>query len=331
MISNSSVGDKKEPAKVDHFGFVVKGTDELKKDVTIDKSKIKRDNARVEKWRNMMPKLETMIEKRDIKLKTRIRKGIPESFRGKVWPMLAKVPQLKARSSVNYQDLLKQDTPFMEDIIKDVHRTFPNHPFFAEKGGYGQKSLEYVLKGLSITYKEMGYCQGLNFICALLVLYCNDEEAYWIMNSLMITYNLENYYRDLISVKRPLFILDGLINLFFPKIGQIFQQNGIEGVLYSTGWVMTLYTNVLPFNLVVRLFDSFLFEKFKIIYRIGLAIIKIKEKKLLQCKSMDTVLMALKNLNEPEFQDDDAFINIAFGISLTRKDIEKVEAKYVEE
>ena len=66
----------------------------------------------------MMPKLETMIEKRDIKctnsnlgfylttqfkVKTRIRKGIPESFRGKVWPMLAKVPQLKARSSVNYQ------------------------------------------------------------------------------------------------------------------------------------------------------------------------------------------------------------------------------------
>jgi len=37
--------------------------------VIIDKSKIKRDNARVEKWRNMMPKLETMIEKRDIKRK----------------------------------------------------------------------------------------------------------------------------------------------------------------------------------------------------------------------------------------------------------------------
>ena len=73
---------KKEAAKVDHFGFVVKGTDELywefiitfsdlyrKKEVAIDKSKIKRDNARVEKWRNMMPKLETMIEKRDIKRK----------------------------------------------------------------------------------------------------------------------------------------------------------------------------------------------------------------------------------------------------------------------
>lgn len=70
----------------------------------------------------------------------------------------------------------------MEDIIKDVHRTFPNHPFFY-KDGPGQKSLEYVLKGLSLTYKEMGYCQGLNFVCALLVLYCNDEViAYYHVN-----------------------------------------------------------------------------------------------------------------------------------------------------
>lgn len=29
MISNSSVDNKKDAAKVDHFGFVVKGTDEL--------------------------------------------------------------------------------------------------------------------------------------------------------------------------------------------------------------------------------------------------------------------------------------------------------------
>lgn len=59
--------------------------------------------------------------------------------------------------------------------MKDVHRTFPTHSFFATTGGHGQKSLENVLKALALTYKEMGYCQGLNFICALLVLYCNDE------------------------------------------------------------------------------------------------------------------------------------------------------------
>jgi GTPase-activating protein len=63
----------------------------------------------------------------------------------------------------------------MEEIKKDVNRTFPDHYFFAEKDGYGQKALTRVLQALSLTYKDMGYCQGLNYICALLVLYCNDE------------------------------------------------------------------------------------------------------------------------------------------------------------
>ena len=85
---------------------------------------------------------------------------------------------------------------------------------------------------------------------------------------------------------------------------------------------MCLYTNTLPFGLVVRLFDTFLFEKFKILYRVALAIIKIKEKKLLQCKTMDKVMECLKTFKEPEFQDDDKFIEICFKLSLSRKDID---------
>jgi GTPase-activating protein len=85
---------------------------------------------------------------------------------------------------------------------------------------------------------------------------------------------------------------------------------------------MTLYTNALPFKLVVRLFDSFLNEKFKIVYRVALAIFKIKEKALLECKSMDKIMDNLKQFKEPEFQDDDLFISIAFKIKLSRKDIE---------
>ncbi len=77
-------------------------------------AKIKRDNARAEKWRNMMSTLPQMISKKDIKcnqalshhftslVKERIRKGVPESFSGQVWPWLAKVQELKARSNLDY-------------------------------------------------------------------------------------------------------------------------------------------------------------------------------------------------------------------------------------
>jgi hypothetical protein len=85
---------------------------------------------------------------------------------------------------------------------------------------------------------------------------------------------------------------------------------------------MTLYTNILPFKLVVRLFDCFLNEKFKILFRVGLAIFKIKEKSLMECKNMDKIMECLKSFKESEFQDDDKFVEIAFKIKLSKKDIE---------
>jgi len=40
------------------------------------------------------------------------------------------------------------------------------------------------------------------------------------MNSLISTYNLEEYYVDLNNVKKPLFVLDELIKSHYPKVGK---------------------------------------------------------------------------------------------------------------
>lgn len=45
------------------------------------------------------------------------------------------------------------------------------------------------------------------------------------MNSLMAQYNLHDYYRDLDNVRKPVFVLDELIKLFFPKVGKHFVRN----------------------------------------------------------------------------------------------------------
>ena len=39
----------------------------------------------------MLPNLENLIKKKDKKLKERIRKGIPQGLRCKIWPILADV------------------------------------------------------------------------------------------------------------------------------------------------------------------------------------------------------------------------------------------------
>ena len=88
---------------------------------------------------------------------------------------------------------------------------------------------------------------------------------------------------------------------------------------------MTLFTGTvgMPFNIVVRIMDTLLFEKQKILYRISLAILKIKEKELLTEKGMADILSNLtKKFTEPQWEDEDGFFNLAFGIQLSRKDID---------
>ena len=82
-----------------------------------------------------------------------------------------------------------------------------------------------------------------------------------------------------------------------------------------------MYTSILPFRIVARLFDTFLFEKMKILYRVGLAIIKYKEKELLECKDLGKIMLELREFNDKRWADDDKFLKTAFEIKLSSKEI----------
>lgn len=60
-------------------------------------------------------------------------------------------------------------------IQRDIARTFPAHDFFKEAGGLGQDSLYRVSKAYAIFDSEVGYCQGLSFLAATLLLHVNSN------------------------------------------------------------------------------------------------------------------------------------------------------------
>ena len=49
-------------------------------------------------------------------------------------------------------------------------RTFPHHDYFTDGQGIGQENLFNVLKAYSLYDTEVGYCQGLPFVVAILLL-----------------------------------------------------------------------------------------------------------------------------------------------------------------
>lgn len=109
-------------------------------------------------------------DKRPKNLAAMVRIGIPEKLRDKMWQRLANVEN-KTEIIDKYRMLLTTETKCENVIQRDINRTFPANAVFKEIGGSGQDALFKVCKAYAVYDNEVGYCQGLTFIAASLLLH----------------------------------------------------------------------------------------------------------------------------------------------------------------
>ena len=283
-------------------------------------------NARIEKWNYMLQHYDVFSTKKKNILKSRTRKGIPDNLRGYVWQLFAEkekyyVPNL-------YKNLEKQ--PVQEDleitIMKDLDRTFPLCYMFREKYGNGQRKLYKVLSSYSKYNTDVGYVQGMGFMTAIFLIYMDEESSFFMLHSLMKKYKMEGiFFTNFPELRKKFFILLNLQKKYIPKIYNIFQRDGILPTMYASTWIISLFSRSLDFHIVIRIFDCFFFEGFKVIYRISLALLKLKENEF--CKgekgcSLPLLQKVLKNI------DTEELFKTAFGFSISINYINKVEEEY---
>lgn len=124
-----------------------------------------------------------------------IKSGVPKAKRGEVWLMLADQfnrnhPPIDTQEfpefNVPYHEILKNLTEHQHAIFMDIGRTFPKHEYYRAPFGMGQLALFNILKAYSIIDPELGYCQGLAFICGVLLLHVSHQISSQLISSLMI-------------------------------------------------------------------------------------------------------------------------------------------------
>ena len=323
--------------ETDEFGFLKKDSNisdnndniTTKKDTNkLTKEQILTINARTEKWQDMLNNYQKYQTTKRAKLKSRTRKGIPDSLRSIVWQLFAGTDKLKEKNlfeNLNKQEL---DKDIEGVIIKDLDRTFPSCQLFKEKYGMGQRKLYRVLSNYSKYNKVLGYVQGMGYLTAIFLLYMDEESSFYMLHSLVKNYGFEGLYKEgFPDLKKKFYVLLNLEKKYIPKIYDIFKRDGVFISIYASQWFLCLFAKDLKPNILVRIFDVFLFEGFKVIYRFALAFLKLKEKEFISNKkgifySMNTIKLLFDNI------DIDELFKVAFSFSLSRSHIKKYEEEY---
>ena len=306
----------------------------IKKEKKLEKKKEKKKkeylltvNARIEKWNDMLNHFKEFQTLKYEKLKSRTRKGIPDNLRGYVWQKISGADEFYVKNLYQELDNEPMDKNIEETIIRDLDRTFPNSCLFKDKYGKGQRELLKVLSKYSKYNKEVGYIQGMAFICALLLTYMDEERTFFMLHTLIKKYELEKIYLPgLEELKKKFYVLLNLEKKHIPKCYKLFIKDDISPRCYASEWFICLFARNLDLNVLVRIFDTFILEGFKVIYRFSLAFIKLKEEELLKGKTVDSTIIiidnCLKNVNIDELW------KIAFGFNISRKTIENYEKEY---
>jgi len=269
----------------DRYGFLHKNPlPQYEKDEKV----MELERERAKKWLKMIAGWETYFidNKVSEKLRRRVYKGIPDSIRGSAWKMMLNIDHVaKAGVYIRFKNIALENSPDIRQIDLDVNRTYRDHIMFRDRFSIKQQALFNVLAAYSLYNTDVGYCQGMSGITALLLMYMNEEDAFWALSELLN--DKKHAMHGLFIPGFPKLLRlqdhhDKILKKFLPKIYKHLDREGVNTSLYTLKWFMQCFLDRLPFSLVLRLYDVFILEGDRILTAMAYHILKMFRKQILK-------------------------------------------------
>lgn len=152
-------------------------------------------------------------------------------------------------------------------------------------GNQGEESsLLNVLLAFSYIKKSIGYCQGLNFIAAIMVKVAqNEEHAFWLLLGLIDKWDMENMYVPGVpDLALREFQLNHYFHSLLPELYTHFRKQGVTNAFFISRWFMTLFSTYLPIDCILPIWDLFFLEGWKVILKVSIHLLKEIKSTLIQ-------------------------------------------------
>ncbi|RKU44282.1 hypothetical protein DL546_001928 [Coniochaeta pulveracea] len=226
-----------------------------------------------------------------------IRVGLPNRLRGEIWELTSGSIYLRLEHPTLYQETLAKhsgkESLAIDEIEKDLNRSLPEYPGFQSEEGIGR--LRRVLTAYSWVNADVGYCQAMNIVVAALLIYMSEAQAFFLLSALcdrlVPGYYSTTMYGTLLDQK----VFEGLVEKTMPILWEHLNKYDVQLSVVSLPWFLSLYINSMPLVFAFRVLDVFFVEGPKVLFQVGLAILRINGEELLDATDDGAFISVLKS------------------------------------
>ena len=166
-----------------------------------------------------------------------------------------------------------------KQIELDLLRTLPNNRHFEDPNSKGIQRVRRVLRAYACFNQAVGYCQGMNRLAAMALLVLPEEEAFWCLVAIIQCIMPKDYYLKPWLAQVDCCVLKDLLEKKMPKLHKHLLRNDIELTLFT--WFFTIFVDGFRPEMMLRIWDCFLLEGDRVLFRFALSILYIAQEDLL--------------------------------------------------
>ncbi|KAL1451988.1 hypothetical protein WDU94_006309 [Cyamophila willieti] len=238
--------------------------------------------------------------------------GVPDAKRREIWLTcsgalnemlrdptlyLAMVRRVRHEGSVNSNLSLSCD-----EIERDLHRSLPEHPAFQSE--IGINALRRVLTAYAAKNPQIGYCQAMNIVTSVFLIYTSEQEAFWLLVCLCESLLPDYYNTKVVGALIDQDVMIDLLKEYLPNLHEKLKNMGMIRMI-SLSWFLTIFLSVFPFSCALNVIDCFFFDGAKVLFQVALAVLSKTESTLTKCRDDGEAMQALTDFLSGIYNGDD--------------------------